>query len=220
MTLPGLAHTIIEKEERKTVMRIDNALVEETFCLNENNGYLLVSHSLPDGSAQQLRLNINRNTMILGVFGQTMCLCSIRRGMRISALTSPQMTRSIPPQVNALFVAVQQNASCPPIPPMPELPRPPMPEPPPRPQPQPQAITTGRITKVDFGSRSLVTQELSDPDDQTQFHLTEDTSIVNRFGQDVPFERLEPGQVVRITHAQALTRSIPPETTAFHIVLL
>ena len=201
-------------------MRIDNALVEEAFCLNENNGYILVSHTLPDGSARQLRLNVNRNTMILGSFGQTMCLCSIRRGMRISALTSPQVTRSIPPQTTALFIAVQRDAVRPPIPPRPESPRPPRPELPPRPQPQPPAVTTGRITKVDFGNRSLVTQDLSDPDDQTQFNLTEDTVIVNRFGQNVPFERLEPGQVVRITHAQAQTMSIPPQTTAFHILLL
>lgn len=87
--------------------RIDNALVEESSCMNDFNGFLVVSYTVRGANqtptTQRIRLNVNRNTAILNAFGQRTSLCRIRRGARINAILSSQMTRSIPPAVECLF---------------------------------------------------------------------------------------------------------------------
>lgn len=50
-------------------LRIDNAFVEDSSCINNSNGTILISYSMPEAgqmvSIQTLQLNINRNTVLL-----------------------------------------------------------------------------------------------------------------------------------------------------------
>lgn len=102
---PAIKETI---SEQSRVLSANNALVEEVSAPNERTGFLIISYSRPGGasSTERLRLNVNRNTIILNSMGQNMCFCNIQRGMRVNALFSPVMTRSIPPQTTAFHVQV------------------------------------------------------------------------------------------------------------------
>lgn len=186
--------------QKGNIMSIDNALVEEVSDTNCQIGYLVVSYSVkkPNGMTliELLRLNINKNTLILNSLGLPMRLCDIHKGMWIDALFSAIMTRSIPPQSNAFFIIARR---------------------------EPQAsmnVTTDRIAMVDTKNKFLYTGWLNNINSQMRFVITDSTTISDRNGNPVSLCSLRPGQMVRVTHASFQTASIPPQTTAFHIQLL
>lgn len=182
------------------VMRVDNALVEDVFVQNRTNGFILISYSV-SGSNQmtfieELRLNINRDTVVLNAAGIPMCFCDIRKGMWVDAVFSSAMTRSIPPQSNALLIRARREIH------------------------PPMNVTTGRIAFVDTRQNTLTIGNPNDINSQTRFILTDSTVISGRNGNPVSLRSLRPGQRVRVTHANFQTASIPPQTTAFHIQVL
>lgn len=182
------------------IMRIDNALVEGSFCINKSNGYILISYSVPKAnnivSIQNIRLNISRDTVILNSSGQRMCTCCIQEGMWVNVVFSARMTRSIPPQSNAFLIIVQR-----------------------RPQLS-SSVTTDRIAFIDTENNFLYTGNPNDINSQTRFVFTDATSIRDRAGRSINLHALRSGQPVRITHADFQTLSIPPQTTAFDIQLI
>lgn len=183
------------------LMRIDHAYVEESSCMNDSNGYLVVSYAVRSAnqnpSIQTIRLNISRNTVILNSFGQRTSLCRIRKGSWVNAIFSSNMTRSIPPQTNALFILVQRPS-----------------------QNLAPAVTTARVAYTDPANSFLYTGIPNLIGSQTRYLITSSTSIVNSNGRPVGIRALRPGQMVRITHANFQTASIPPQTTAYHIQIL
>lgn len=187
--------------QQGNVMRIENALVEEVFCFDDSSGYIVVSYTEPGGGrnrfSQNLRLNINRNTVILNSFGGRMCPCCIRQGMRIDAAFSARTTRSIPPQASAFLIIVQR-----------------------RPQENPSVVSDGRIAFVDTTNNFLYTGNPNNINSQTRYVVTDQTVISDRSGRRIRLGALRPGQMVRITHANFQTASIPPQTTAFRIQLI
>lgn len=185
---------------RGNVMRINNALVEDVFSRNTGIGYILVSSAATSqfqpGFTENLRLNVNRNTVVINSTGQNICLCDIHPGMRIDAVFSSAMTRSIPPQTNAFLIVVRKGF-----------------------QP-PSSITTDRIARVDAANSFVYTGNPRNINSQTRFFVSDSTSITNRRGNPISIWDLRPGQMVRITHANFQTASIPPQTTAFQIQVL
>lgn len=181
-------------------LRINNAFVEEVSCNSRNTGYLIVSYSvLRQGgitTVERLRLNVSSNTVILNSFRLPVRLCDIRRGMWIDTTFSSRMTRSIPPQANAFTIVVR------------------------RPVRPTTNVTTGRVVWVDANNNLLFTGSLNNINRLTRFVVTNSTVILNRNGFPVSLRSLRPGQLVRITHANFQTASIPPQTTAFRIQVL
>ena len=113
------------------IMRINNAYVEDVSCSNNSSGSILVSYAVREPgqavSIQQIRLNLNRQTTVTNAAGQNSCICCIRKGMWVNVGFSPAMTRSIPPQSNAFWVAIQRTPQVPvppvqPVPPIQPLP--------------------------------------------------------------------------------------------------
>ncbi len=108
----------------------------------------------------------------------------------------------------------------------PGSPRPPQPEPPMRPpgmptQPgQPEEVTVGRILDVDQNNRSFTT--ISDGNFSTviRFNVADNAWILDRSGREISFDRLSAGMRVRVRHANFMTASIPPQTTAFEVRVL
>ena len=186
--------------QQGNIMRIDNALVEEVFCYDNSVRHILISYAVRDAdqvtSIQTLRLNTGRNTVILNMFGRRINACQLRKGMWINAVFSSRMTRSIPPQANAFLIIVKRN-------------------------PRPQNNTTdGRIASVDPRNRFLITGNPDDINSQIRYTISDDTVILNRFGNPIPLRALRPGQMVRITHADFQTASIPPQTAAYRIQII
>lgn len=182
------------------LQRINNGLVEDASCTNNANASILVSYSASGQnnapSRQRIRLNLTRNTVVLNSFGQNMGLCALRPGMRINAVYSGSTTRSIPPQANAFLIMVRRDSA------------------------PPSETTTGRIVMVDFDNGFLYATNPNNLGDLTRYVVTGETAIVNRSGAPLRLGALRPGQLVRITHANFKTSSIPPQTTAYRIQLL
>ena len=196
----GTPGTIIQQG---ITMRINNAFVEEVSCTDNSGGFIVVSYSVQEAdgivSIRNIRLNINRNTTVINDFGQSMCVCCIQPGMWVNVVFSSRMTRSIPPQSNAYLVVVRRNA---------------------RPPQRPSAVTTGRIIMIDFDNNFIITENPRNVNDQIKFIITNATTFTNRIGIPIRFSSLNPGQMVRITHANFMTASIPPQTTAFNVQLI
>ncbi len=182
------------------LVRIENALVEEVSSLNSPTEYLLVSYAVPKRSGmtsiELLRLNINKNTLILNSLGMPISLHDIFTGMWVDSLSSAAMTRSIPPQSNAfLIVARRERQSS-------------------------INFTTGRIASVDVKNNFLYTGNPNNINSQIRFVIPNHSVVRDRNGNPIDMRSLRPGQMVIVTHPNFQTASIPPQTTAFHVQLL
>lgn len=179
-------------------MQVQNALAEEVSVTNNTTGYIIISYT--DGSAngaeslQYLRLNVNNNTGIVNLAGGCNCLSDIREGMWIDAIFSPQMTRSIPPQSNAFLILARRGL------------------------PASTETTTARILNI--GENAILAGNPRNMHNQTLFLVTEHTVVRNRMGNPIALSNLRPGQMIRVTHSNAQTASIPPQTTAFFMQVL
>lgn len=179
-------------------MQVENALAEEVSVTNNTTGYIIISYT--DGSAngaeslQYLRLNVNNNTGIVNLAGGCNCLSDIREGMWIDAIFSPQMTRSIPPQSNAFLILARRGL------------------------PASTETTTARILNI--GENAILAGNPRNMHNQTLFLVTEHTVVRNRMGNPIALSNLRPGQMIRVTHSNAQTASIPPQTTAFFMQVL
>lgn len=181
-------------------LRIDNAFVEEVSFTNRNSGTMLISYSVPFPggitTAEQLRLNVTGNTVVLNSFRLPICFCDIRAGMWVDVIFSQRMTRSIPPQSNAFMIITRPAV---------------------RPEPN---VTTGRVLRVDLQNHMLITGSPGQINSQVRYVVTNATVILNRNGFPIRLGALRPGQRVQVTHADFMTASIPPQTTAFRIQAL
>ena len=81
----------------------------------------------------------------------------------------------------------------------------------------PSSVTTGRIVLIDFDNHFIVTENPRNMNDQNRFLITNSTTITNQFGLPIRLRDLQPGNMVRVTHANFQTPSVIPQTTAFHI---
>lgn len=182
------------------IIRANNALVEEAVCFSNATGFLLISYHTPGAnrntSMQRVRLNVDRNTILLNSLGRTISLCSIRTGMRINAVFSARMTRSNPPQATAFLITTLRQKR------------------------EESMVSTGRIAFVDTRNNTVTTGNPNNINDQVRYVVTDNTAILDRMGRPLTLRQLSPGQMVRITHANFQTASIPPQTTAFQIRLI
>lgn len=184
----------------RNVIRVENAFVEEANVSDARNSFIVISYMDQGmggrGNQQRVRLNIGSNTVVLNSFGLPICACDLRRGMFVDALFSPAMTRSIPPQANAFLIMARRQA-----------------------QPS-MSVTTDRIARVDVPNNFLITGNIGNINTQTRFVVTDNTVILDRNGNRISLRQLRQGQLVRVTHANFQTASIPPQTTAFYVQVL
>ncbi len=78
-------------------------------------------------------------------------------------------------------------------------------------------MTVGRIVDVDRRGRSFTTVSDGNLSSVMRFNLSDDAQILNPMGRPMNFENLVPGLRVRVRHANFMTMSIPPQTTAFEV---
>ena len=115
--------------------------------------------------------------------------------MTINAAVSSAFTRSIPPQTVAYLIRIRGRQ-------------------------RPDDITIGNILDVDRNNRSFTTISDRDFSSIIRFNVPENAVIFDRIGRPINFSRLTPGMRVRVRHANFMTASIPPQTTAFEVRVL
>lgn len=98
--------------------------------------------------------------------------------------------------------------------------RPPVPPNSGRPNPERPPVletTTGRILDINRQNRSFTTISDGNLSSIISFNVPDSTIIVGRNGIPINFSMLIPGLRVRVRHANFMTASIPPQTTAFEV---
>lgn len=144
---------------------------------------------------QTVRLVVRPRTIILNANDTPVSVNALETGMIINAVFSSIMTRSIPPQANAYVIEIVRRANR-------------------------ENITIGTILDIDRNNRSFTT--ISDQNFSTiiRFNVPENALIFDRAGRPMNFSRLTSGMRVWVRHANFMTASIPPQTTAFEIRVL
>ena len=177
--------------------RLSNGTIEE-IIRERGNTLLTVVYMTGSGKQrgeERIRLVIGPRTIILNANGFPVSANFLRKGMRINATFSSAMTRSIPPQANAHLIRI--------------LGKPPK-----------EHTITGGIINIDRNSKSFTLLTERKDSSIIRFNVTEDTRIIDQNGRQISFARLRPGMRVRVRHANFMTTSSPPQTTAFEIRVL
>lgn len=161
--------------------------------------YVTISYGVPGNrnmiNMELVRLVVDRNTVIRDMFGNALNPRDLREGMRIDAVFSAAMTRSIPPQSRAYRITVIGDSSD-------------------------FAFSEGRVLEVDTRNGFLLTGNPFDTMSQIRYVVTDSTTIRDRRGRTIRLRDLRPRDFVRVMHATFMTMSIPPQTTAFEIQVL
>lgn len=178
-------------------INISNATIED-ISSERDISYVTVTYMDGRGNrrdVQTVRLVVRPRTIILNPNGIPVPVTSLRRGMTINATISSAMTRSIPPQATAYVIKIVRRQAS-------------------------ENVTVGRILDVDRNTRSFTTISNRDLSSIIRFNVSENTRIFDRMGRPVNFSRLSSGMQVRVRHANFMTASIPPQTSAFEIQIL
>lgn len=145
-----------------------------------------------DRMDQRIRLVVSNRTLIFDEFGNTIRPSELQRGMTINAIVSSSMTRSIPPQANAYVIRILRRSVS-------------------------DNVVTGRIIDIDRNARMFTTITGNNPASIIRFSVPNNTRIFDMEGRPMGFARLFPGLRVRVRHANFMTASIPPQTTALEV---
>lgn len=214
-------------------MDISNGIITEV-VEEMGNRFLIVEY----GQNERIRLLVDERTVILGANCNEVTGENLSEGTFIDAKVSDRMTRSIPPQATAYLIRIVReagmgnpgNSNDMPLgqgrPPRPEMPQ--RPDGPSRPGMSPRLdrppvmndVTIGRIWNVNRNNRSFDTITGQGFSTLTRFNVPDNARILNRMGRPINFSELMIGMRVRVTHANFMTASIPPQTTAFEIQVL
>ena len=196
-------------------MEISNGIITEA-VEEMGNRFLTVEY----GQNERIRLLVDERTVILGNNCMEAAWEDLQEGTFIDAKVSDAMTRSIPPQATAYLIRILREAGMENPGNSDDMPlsqgRPPRPGMPPR----GEDMTTGRIWNVNRNNRSFDTITGQDFSTLTRFNVPEDARILNRMGRPINFSELMIGMRVRVIHANFMTASIPPQTTAYEIQVL
>ncbi len=174
--------------------QITNGTIEEVET-GRNGSFVLVSYrDCPNCGRddQTIRLNVSDNTMIMDENRNRIPLRDLGRGMTVNAAFSNATTRSIPPQAAAYVIQVVGGMRN-------------------------EDVTVGRIVDVDRRGRSFTTISDGNLSTVIRFNVADNAQILNGMGRPMNFENLVPGLRVRVRHANFMTMSIPPQTTAFEV---
>lgn len=177
-----------------STINISNGLIEEINSEN-NTTFITISYSTCDrcnGNTQMLKLVISDNTIILDELGNPVNVSTLQTDMRINAIVSSATTRSIPPQSTAFLIQIISR-------------------------PMNNNNHVGRIVNIDRENRNFTTISDGNLSSTIRFNVPMNARIFDMFGRPINFNRLTPGLRVRVRHADFMTASIPPQTTAFEI---
>lgn len=179
------------------VININNGRIQE-ISTERRNTLVTVRYREPgDGrwNEQTIVLVVGPRTTVLNQNGRRISPTELNRGMVVDAIVSSAMTRSIPPQTTAYVIRIVRRS-------------------------QADEFTTGRILDINRGDRNFTTISDGNLASIVRFNLANNAGIIGRSGRPIRFSDLNPGMRVRVRHANFMTASIPPQTTAFEVRVL
>ncbi len=178
-------------------MNIRNGVIEDIFR-DRGNTLVTISYSqcqCNNSKEDMVRLVVGPQTRILSRNGQEASAGDLRVGMTVNASFSTAMTRSIPPQAIAFVIRIVDS-------------------------PRQDNVVVGLILDVDRRNRSFTMVSDRGVASVIRFNVSENTRIIGRDGREMDFSDLREGMRVQVRHADFMTASIPPQTTALEIRVL
>ena len=196
-TIHKKKNTLIKKGIFMAVNRISNATIEE---ISKDRNNTLVTAVYRDrrnnkGEEQRIRMVVGPGTVVVNMEGVRANDADLTVGMIINAIVSNSMTRSIPPQAEAFFIEIVRGG-------------------------MENSTTIGRIVDIDRMGRNFTTISDGNFTSIIRFNVPTNTPITNRMGRNIDFNGLVPGMRVEVKHANFMTNSIPPQTTALEVKVL
>ena len=181
----------------RNIIRVFSAVIEE---VSRDRNATLVTISFRDcngcaGFRGPVRLVVNQDTIVLNERGRDIRPGNLERGMTVDASFSSTMTRSIPPQSQAFYIRVTGRANR-------------------------TETTIGRIIDMNNRQNFIMVLPGQNPASMIRFNISSETTILDLFGRRMQLSSLRPGFRVRVEHADFMTASIPPQTTAFIIQVI
>lgn len=147
------------------------------------------------GQEKRIQMVVGPRTVVVNSNSVMVSNNELRVGMKINAIVSNVMTRSIPPQAEAFFIDILK-----------EVPK--------------ENMTIGRILDIDRENRSFTTIGEGNFPNIIRFNVSENMPVYDRNGQNIGFGRMVPGMRVEVSHENFMTASIPPQTTALSVRIL
>ena len=175
------------------VIHISNGMIED-ITRERNNTFVTISY-MSGRNRLSVRMVIGPRTLIRNQNNVPIPASALRVGMTVNAVVSSAMTRSIPPQAQAFIITIVRNEMQ-------------------------NEFTVGRILEIDRENRNFTTIRDRDFNSIIQFNVDDNVQVFDRMGRPIRFSRLMPGMMVWVRHANFMTASIPPQTTAFEIRVL
>ncbi|MDD3205196.1 MAG: hypothetical protein PHS74_05610 [Lachnospiraceae bacterium] len=173
-----------------------NAVIENIRSERQSS-FVTITYTTNQGccnNQQTVTLIVTDQTIIRDEQNRIVSARELEKGMVIDALFSSAMTRSIPPQAQAFHIRIVSR-------------------------PATRDVSEGRIIQIDTRNQFIVTinDNLSS---RIRFNITPDTIIRDFFGRRIELRNLALGLKVRVEHANFMTASIPPQTTAYVIQVI
>lgn len=150
-----------------------------------------------DDSSMDIMLNISDDTKI--------DLETLKEGDIVLATYSKAMTRSIPPQSNAIEI-VRENSNMDDIAAQPNL----------------SLMNLNAIISEitdEEGYKSILVDDSNDKDSQISLNIDNNTIVMNANGEVVNFSDLKAGDRINVVHSPAMTFSLPPQTYAYAVIV-
>jgi len=147
------------------------------------------------GEEKRIRMAVGSRTVVVNSNSMIVPAEELRIGMKINAIVSSVMTRSVPLQAEAFFIEILKEAPM-------------------------NNMIQGRILDVDRENRSFTTISDGNFSSIIRFNVPENTPVLDRNGNNINFARLLPGMRVEVRHENFMTASIPPQTTALEVKVL
>lgn len=150
-----------------------------------------------DDSSMDIMLNISDDTKI--------DLETLKEGDIVLATYSKAMTRSIPPQSNAIEI-VRENSNMDDIAAQPNL----------------SLMNLNAIISEitdEEGYKSILVDDSNDKDSQISLNIDNNTIVMNANGEAVDFSDLKAGDRINVVHSLAMTFSLPPQTYAYAVIV-
>lgn len=150
-----------------------------------------------DDSSMDIMLNISDDTKI--------DLETLKEGDIVLATYSKAMTRSIPPQSNAIEI-VRENSNMNDIAVQPNL----------------SLMNLNAIISEitdEEGYKSILVDDSNDKNSQISLNIDNNTIVMNANGEAVNFSDLKAGDRINVVHSLAMTFSLPPQTYAYAVIV-
>lgn len=167
--------------------------------ITKENGNINILITPEEENAMDIMLKIQDRTKIN--------LEELKEGDIVNAIYEKAMTRSIPPQTNAIEVSKQQlsfdsaTASEMPI----DL---------------SVVEMSGIVSEITDGEyKSVLVEDSSQKNSQVSLNVDDKTVIIKADGTPIEFKDLKAGDKINITHSLAMTFSLPPQTYSYAIVV-